>query len=239
MLRIGLCDDVYDVRIELEAKLERILEKRAIEYNIFSFSSGEGLLKWMNNHTGELDLVFLDIEMHEIDGMKTAQILRQADEHLQMVFVTGYSEKVFEGYGVGALGYLMKPPQNEQLDDIITRAITALHRDSDKMFICKSGESTHRLPTSSILYFYSEKRKVYCVTNEQTYDFYSRLDKVEEELGGEFVRIHQRYLVRAQSVDKIENSSVIIDGENLPMSRGYQHDAMLLLTRASLGDLNA
>lgn len=102
MLRIGICDDIYDARLVLRAALERVLEKRRVQGQFREFSSGEGLLRWLESHAGELDLVFLDMEMGELDGMETARRLRAADAGLQLVFVTGYAEHVFDGYSVGA-----------------------------------------------------------------------------------------------------------------------------------------
>lgn len=63
MLRIGICDDIYDARLVLRAALERVLEKRRVQGQFREFSSGEGLLRWLESHAGELDLVFLDMEM--------------------------------------------------------------------------------------------------------------------------------------------------------------------------------
>lgn len=122
MLRIGICDDVYDARLVLRSALERILERRHVEGRFFEFSSGEGLLRWLESHAGELDLVFLDMEMGELDGMETARRLRALDVGLQLVFVTGYADHVFDGYSVGALGYLLKPPGAEQLEEVLDRA---------------------------------------------------------------------------------------------------------------------
>ena len=76
MLRIGICDDVYDARLVLRSALERALEHRRSAGAFFEFSSGEGLLKWLEHHAGELDLVFLDMEMGELDGLETARRLQ-------------------------------------------------------------------------------------------------------------------------------------------------------------------
>ena len=108
VLRIGICDDLADARLVLRSALERILEIRKIQGQFFEFSSGETLLRWYDHYAGELDVVFLDMELHELDGMETARRLRAADAGLQLVFVTGYADHVFDGYSVGALGYLMK-----------------------------------------------------------------------------------------------------------------------------------
>ena len=82
VLCIGICDDNYDARLTLRAALERILEPRGETARILEFSSGEGLLGWKKNHPGELNLIFLDMEMGQLDGMETARRLRQGDEDL-------------------------------------------------------------------------------------------------------------------------------------------------------------
>ena len=224
MLRIGICDDIYDARLVLRAALERALEKRRVQGQFREFSSGEGLLRWLESHAGELDLVFLDMEMGELDGMETARRLRAADAGLQLVFVT-----------VGALGYLLKPPKAEQLEEVLDRAQAALVRDLDRAYICRSGDTHYRIPIANILYFVSDRRQVACVTAGREYTFYGKLDTVAAEVGADFVRIHQRYLVRTGAVDRMEGGEVVLrDGRRLPVSRSCQPSALLAFTRAEL-----
>lgn len=234
MLRIGICDDSAEARVALRAALERALDRRKGEGTFFEFSSGEGLLRWLEKHAGELDMVFLDIEMGELDGMETARRLRAADEGLQLVFVTGYTDYVFDGYSVGALGYLMKPPRPERLDEVLDRGLEARLRDEEKMFLCRSGETIYRIPRKSIRYFVSDRRQVSCVAAARTYTFYGRLDEVERSVGEGFVRIHQRYLVRCASVDRLEGSQVFIGEEALPVSRACRAAALAALARTAL-----
>lgn len=107
--------------MHLRARLERVLEPHRDMDRVLEFSSGEGLLRWVENHPGELNLIFLDMEMGQLDGMETARRLRQIEESLPLVFVTGYTEHVFEGYTVGALGYLLKPVREDQLKEVLSR----------------------------------------------------------------------------------------------------------------------
>lgn len=235
MLRIGICDDLADARLVLRSLLERILENRKVQGQFFEFSSGETLLRWYDHHAGELDIIFLDMELNELDGMETARRLRTEDTGLQLVFVTGYAEHVFDGYSVGALGYLLKPPKQEQLEAVLDRAQTALYRDLERAYICRSGDTHYRIPISNILYFASNRRQVQCVTESRSYTFYAKLDAVAAEVGREFLRVHQRYLVRAGAVDRMESGEVILrNGERLPVSRSCQQSALLALTRAEL-----
>jgi len=232
MLRIGICDDALEARMALRAALERALDRRCTQGRFFEFSSGERLLRWMESHTGELDLMFLDMEMDELNGLETARRLRAMDEGLQLVFVTGYADYVFDGYSVGALGYLMKPVKPEQLSGVLERCMEALCREG--AFLCRSGDTTYRIPKRNILYFYSDRRQVNCVTAGRNYTFYGKLDQVERDVGEGFVRIHQRYLVRAAAVDRVSGGEVCLGETALPISRAYQQAALVELTRAML-----
>ena len=235
MLRIGICDDSAEARVALRAALERALERRRSgEASFFEFSSGEGLLRWLENHAGELDLVFLDIGMGERDGRETARRLRAAGEGLLLVFVTGYTDYVFDGYSVGALGYLMKPPKPAQLDGVLDRAAETRLREEDTVFLCRSGETLYRLPKKTILYFSSDRRQVTCVTANRTYVFYGKLDDVERDVGDGFVRVHQRYLVRTAAVDRMEGSQVFVESEAIPVSRACRSAALAALARSAL-----
>lgn len=236
MLQIGICDDVQEARQTLRWAMERLLEKRMIQSQIYEFSSGEGILGWIEKHHGELDLVFLDIEMADLSGMETARRLRTDDTGLQLVFVTGYSDYVYDGYSVGALGYLLKPPKSAQLDDILTRALSSLFRDANEAYVCHNGDSFYRIPRAKIRYFASDKRQIQCVTDERIYTFYGKLNEVEQELADvNFVRIHQRYLVNAAAVTQVCGSEVTLNsGTVLPISRSCQSGALLALTRAML-----
>ncbi|EOS67042.1 LytTR family DNA-binding domain-containing protein [Oscillibacter sp. 1-3] len=234
MLRIGICDDSADARIALRAALERALDRRRGAGTFFEFSSGEGLLRWLEKHAGELDMVFLDIEMGELDGMETARRLRAADEGLQLVFVTGYTDYVFDGYSVGALGYLMKPAQPERLDEVLDRGLEARLREEDKVFLCRSGETMYRIPKKAILYFSSDRRQVSCVSTARTYTFYGKLDEVERTVGDSFVRVHQRYLVRAGAVERMDGGQIFLGEEVLPVSRAHRSAALAALARTAL-----
>ena len=95
---------------------------------IYEFSSGEGLCAWLPKRPGELDLLFLDVEMGGMNGMETARRIRQSDNGLLIVFVTGYANFVFDGYSVQALDYVMKPVKRERLAQLMERVEEQLRR---------------------------------------------------------------------------------------------------------------
>lgn len=234
MLQIGICDDEIGARQRLSGAVERILEKGKQDCVFFEFSSGEGLLKWLESHPQELDVLFLDIEMGGINGVETAKRVREADDKLILIFVTGFADFVFDGYFVGALGYVVKPIDVEKLGDVMINALGVLQKQSFQSFSLSNAEGKYKIPLSKILYFYSDRRQVVLVTEQKEYPFYGKLDTVAGEVGDGFVRIHQRYLVRGAAVTALEGGNVVVGGARLPISRAHRHNALLEISNALL-----
>ena len=242
MLRIGVCEDDSKYRESLAFLLEKYLHHRENDLIIEEFSTGDALLQWLEKHQGELDICFLDIEMPGKNGMETARNIRKKDARMLLVFLTGYREYVFDGYEVDALDYLLKPVRERKLQEVLDRARKLLSRKERDRFTFRNKEGIYRIPKNHILYFYSDRRKIYLVTSANVYGFYGKMEQVEEQAGEEFVRIHQRYLVRARAVMKVEKNQVFvpvsgkegIQPEALPMSRSYQKAALLSFMKAIL-----
>lgn len=224
MLRIGICDDEICARDTLRIQLEKILDEQC-ETVVYEFSSGTGVTKWLNHHPGEIDLLFLDVEMAEQNGMETAKAIRRFDQELMIVFVTGYTDYVFDGYQVNALDYIIKPASESRLQSLLKRVRDVLCHRQARTFTFKNTDGTFRIPFGDILYFYSDKRIVTLVTIKKNYFFYAKLDALTETIHNDFVRIHQRYLVNPKYVTHIANNGVTIGDKELPISRGLKEVA--------------
>ncbi len=237
MLRIGICDDQLNARDALRFELEKILRDES-EQIVYEFSTGASAVRWLEKHPGEIDLLFLDVEMDGISGMDAAAQIRNFDKEICLVFVTGYTDYVFDGYKVNALDYVIKPASAKKLLDVLKRVREQLSDKYDKTFSFKNPEGTYRLPLSNIAYFYSDKRKVniVCTSRERSlsYSFYGKLDEVEAKLSHAFVRIHQRYLVNPAHVERIGSENITIAGACLPMSRALKESAAVKLAKAML-----
>lgn len=236
MLRIAICDDEENARDILRIQLEKIMDETEGEI-VYEFSNGRTCVNWITAHPGEVDLLFLDVEMGTENGMDTARKIRRSGCSLQIVFVTGYTDYVFDGYQVDALDYLIKPPSPEKLKEVLLRVKKALLSQTDRFFVLKNTEGIYRLPCSDILYFYSDRRYIHLVTNVKTYTFYGRLNDIERQMQKNFIRIHQRYLVNSDRVTFLGSDFVTVDNpacEKLPVSRACKKDAVEKLAKALL-----
>lgn len=234
MLRIGICDDTAGARDSL--RLLCLKHFRVEEPAFFEFSGGEGAVRWLHSHPGTIDLLFLDIEMPGMDGMAAARQIRAFDQEVMLCFVTGYADYVYDGYEVGAVGYLVKPVDPARLSALLERAEERLEQRRPRTYTLQSGGTLYRVPLREILYAASDRRQVTLVTRQGNHTFYGKLDGVAEELGPGFVRIHQRYLVNAAAVTTLEGEHVLVGGERLPISRGLRREATMLLARAMVGE---
>ncbi|MBD5475141.1 MAG: response regulator transcription factor [Lachnospiraceae bacterium] len=234
MLQIAICDDETDARDALRIQLEQVLIEETEEI-VYEFSSGVNAASWLEKHPGEIDLLFLDVEMKGLSGMETAEKIRTFNNDLIIVFVTGYSDYVFDGYRVGALDYLVKPVSIQRLMDLFHRVRAKLTREESQTFTIKNIDGTWRFKLCDILYFYSDKRKVTLVTPNGEYPFYAKLDEIETQLAPRFVRIHQRYLINPVAVDYLRNDSVMLENTELPCSRRYKETATARIARAMIG----
>lgn len=226
MFRIGICDDEQGARFALRCALERHLERADMSYVIYDFSSADGFLTWLRRHRSELDLVFLDIEMPGTDGMEAAKKIRENDTRLPIVFVTGYTDYVFDGYTVGALDYLIKPLNPKRLEAVLHRVQALIYQQEPETYTVQNTDGLFRIPLEQILYFMSDRRQVILVTKDRSFPFYGKLDEVVEQLDSSFVRLHRRYFANIRAIDSLEGDLVHILGESLPVSRRQKPDVL-------------
>lgn len=232
MLNLVICDDERTLRSDLRKVLETELELCGETFKIAEFDCGESLVRALNDSV--FDIIFLDIEMKDLDGVATAREIRKRTSAPEIIFVTSYPDFVFQGYEVQALNYILKPYQKEKIISVLHTALERLGRDSEKYYMVESRGQTLRLPLSRIKYFFSDRRSVNAVTAEEAHTFYGKLSELETELPENFVRIHNRYLVNLKYVQSIQGNSVQMAGEELPVSRSCKQNLAIAFAKYML-----
>ena len=214
-MRIAICDDEEIYRIELKSCLNKLLIDT--DYDINTFSDGRILLNRFEECP--FDIVFLDIEMPEIDGITLARKLRSASDSVFIVFLTSHIEYALEGYEVNALRYLTKPADPNKVKEII-RYVQDKQNNAHQIIIKSEGEDI-LIDINDIIYMESMDKNVRIVTSKEEYITRYNISDYEEQLKNfGFFRIHRGYLISLNKVKRIVKNDVVMDNEiTLPISR--------------------
>lgn len=216
--RIAICDDNEEDIAVSRAAAEAWASDRGHIISICAFSSAESFLFHYEDEK-DYDILLLDIEMTGMDGVKLAKTVREGNKGIQIVFITGYSDYISDGYDVSALHYLMKPLKREKFFTVLDRAVDNIGQNERCLTLESSGE-TARIPISSIRYL--EVRENY-VTVHANGDFKVKraLGTFEEELGESFYRIGRSFIVNLRLIARVTKSDVYLtDGSVIPLPRG-------------------
>lgn len=160
MLRIAVCDD-DPIFLEYESKcINTCLKDRNIQFSVSSYSKGEDLLDSLSA-CDKYDLLFLDVEMPDINGMNLAKIIRMKSNHTHIAFVSAYIDYSLDGYKVNAVRYILK--DYDSLHDYIEECIDFVINQMDKDALCLQFDFTigkRTLPVKDILYLESNRNYV-------------------------------------------------------------------------------
>ena len=219
--KIAICDDSQADTEYLTTLVKGWAKDRTAI--IKTFPSAEAFL-FNYAEEKDFDILLLDIEMGKMDGVTMAKAIRQDNESVQIVFITGYSEYIADGYDVAALHYLIKPVKTEQLLSVLDRAVERLKKN-EKELLLKTADETVVMPVREIRYL--DVQQNYVTVHGKTDVTVKRtLGEFEKELDERFFRLGRSYIVNLTCVRRISKTEVILtDGSAIPLPRG-QYDAL-------------
>ncbi len=230
MIKIAICDDEPAMVREISEYLSSYMESKGLTaYCVNSFSSGQSLLE-----SGcDFDLIFLDVQMDQPDGMETAKLMRRRGNHSLLVFVTVLKECVFDAFEVEAYDYLIKPLDGIRFKRTMDRVIKALERRTTKSVAVQRGASCEVIPLAQIVYCEVQGRKLYLHQSDgKIVDYYEKMDDFERRVDGRFFRCHRSYLVNLAYVRGYSaGQAVLSQGGKIPVSRLRERDFTQALLR--------
>lgn len=217
-MKIAVCDDSAVDRDYTAGMVEAWAKYREIHLILRKFPSAEAFL-FQYAEEKDWDILLLDIEMGALDGVSMAKTVRRENEAVQIVFLTGYSDYIAEGYEVAALHYLMKPIKSEKLREVLDRAAEKRKQQDRCLNLELSGEMV-RLPFYEIRYL--EVRQNYVTIHaKREYTVKRTLGEFEKELDRRFFRVGRSLILNLKDVRRVTRTEVrLSDGTVLPLPRG-------------------
>ena len=226
MLKIVLCEDNIQEQQEWYQMLRHILFDRE-DFEVKCYQDGWELIQAVEQD-GEFyaDLILMDIRMPKLDGIRTAELLREKQVDAAIIFITAHSEYVFQGYEVHAYDYLMKPLTTQKLERTLQRYLGELGKNDRQHLVVGKRAGGGRISLKHVLYFVSDKRKIRAVLEapHESVEFYMKMGDLEEVLRDcGFLRCHQSFLINMHKVQSWDGNGVHLPGqEKIPVSRRYR-----------------
>lgn len=221
-MRIAICDD--------EKKVQKILAEKVSRFcpdaEVLCYSSGREMLD-----AGEApDILFLDIQMPDMDGMETAEVFRKKNKRTVLIFVTALEDYVFRAFDVGAFHYLVKPFAEQKFRTVLTNAMEQCRQfaklsgmpetqEEEKHILIRSEGSHIKVRLCDIVYAEVFNRKVVIHKMKEDIEYYGKLSELEKQAGEDFFRSHRSYLVNFRYVVKYDGSTITLEKGTVPIAQ--------------------
>lgn len=215
LIKIAVCEDEQRDQQMLEHMLTDYFRHFALSFTISAFSNSEELLGALPET--RFSLLFLDIFLHDENGMELARQIRRLGLDLPIVFTTMSRDFAVESYEVDALYYIVKPVTVEKLAAAMKKVIGNLTARQHCLEIV-SGRETIQVPFQDILYAEAFGNQIILHTLHGDIPTYQSLNLLLKQLGDAFLRCHRSFLVNMDYIKKVERKDFILtSGTRVPI----------------------
>ena len=235
-MKIVICEDEKIFSNQLAGYIKEWEKERGIPTEVFPYINAEKFWQyWLDSE--DYDLIFLDIQMGNMDGMELARRIRSTNADIPIVFVTSYKEYAIEAYNVSAMWYLLKPITKEKCFACLDRA-----NQTDRLrkyYVFSDVEKTERLLHADILYVGMYSHTATMVTAAKKYTFRKTISQILEELDDKlFVRCHKSYIVNIRHVVSVSKSEAeMSNGHTVPLSKDMRREVNDMFVRYNLNKI--
>lgn len=220
-MKIAICDDEKQLRSTILGLIEPHFASKS-EYFISEFSCGEELIKYYESEK-DFDIIFLDIEMKEKNGIETAREIRKIDKKAIIIFITSHLNYVFDTFRVNAFQFLEKPINKEDFNNDFRRAINAYKKMHYKYEINYKNQISV-IDVENITHIEVLNHSIFVHCNAKSYQKTGKLkDEIINLYQFGFVQCHKSFLVNMLHIKSIGESNIILKNDtDLIISKKYR-----------------
>lgn len=217
MICVSIVEDDPAAAEQLTSFLKEYSQKNNVLFHSVIYSNAETFLK---DYKSDVDIVFMDIELPDMNGMEAAAKLRDADKLVIIVFVTNMQQFAAKGYAVGAADFIVKPMSYYAFSTMLDRVLrTAMGNKSCELTI-RGANEIYRVSPNNVSYIEVRGHKLIYHTESGTIESWGSLRDLEQrpELRN-FVRGNSCYLINLRYVYEVSGCNVQVSNETITLSR--------------------
>lgn len=209
-MRIAICDDQQEYRKLIIQYVQFYFQEHLLDLETYEFGSGEELL----SSDKTFDIVFLDIEMNELNGIQTAKELNIRNKNTIIFIVTAYQKYLDDAMDLNVFRYIDKPIQAKRLYNGLDKAIDLINNNEITFKTRNDGIVT--IHKNDIIYVEVKRKIVYVNTTEKQYIAREKMDFFKENLTASYFAIpHVSYVVNFNFVKKFQRDKVQLKNDQI------------------------
>jgi len=190
-----------------------------------TYTQGSGAIRYLKQFP--VDLLFLDIQMPDINGI---ELYKSINQDVMVIFTTAFSEYAVQGFELNAIDYLLKPIKQKRFEQACLKALDFCDfkkqkKPSENNFIyVRSEYSLIKIPFSDILFFETmdDYIKIHRINSKPTLTLMSMKKLLQMLPERKFIRIHRSFVVSVQKIEAVRAKTVIIKDHQLPIGITYK-----------------
>ena len=225
MIVIGICDGEQTVRSLLASYVERFHNETGEEIRLLAYSTGEKLLK---NYMLNLDLIFLEIPLLQVNGLKIAEHIKKQDTQVRIVFLTTMLSHVLEAYEVGASNYILKPLSYAKFCKELSRVQEEQKGKEGLSFLEQNKSGLYKIYYHDVRYIETNGKNTLIHVEKKEIPSNRQMKQYEQLFAGtSLVRCHAGFVVNLRYFQRMEGSLlVLVDGTQIPVSRSRRSQVL-------------
>ena len=228
MYRIAIVDDEKIFTDQLEEYMVQYQKENPAEFQVEVFHSSTEFLESFHK---EYDLILLDVEMPQMNGMELAEKIRETDELVVLMFITNMAQYAIHGYSVGALDFVTKPLNFYTFAMKLTRALKRVPKKEATWIMLPLPDGVKKLEVRRIYYLEVQNRLLHYYTADGEYVVRGTLQAAEEKLSGQpFEKCNHWYLVNLAHVSEVRKNIAVVGPFELEISRRNKTSFLKALT---------
>ena len=217
-MNIAICDDNETDIKYIKKIVKNEFDSHNINCELSLYTDARSLLQ--ANQSQPFDVIFLDLDMPDLNGMEAASHLNKLNSATEIIFVTNHDELVYKAYRFKALGFIRKKYLETEISEILEVLIESINTRQQYITFSDSGVEIKCL-ISDIMYMQSDDHYVDIITTTKKHTLRDSLNNIENlyvHFG--FIRVHSRYLVNFRYIYSIEKNTIVLNNKHqLPISR--------------------
>lgn len=224
LIRIAIVEDEPTERDRIKVYLEEIAQEDQTQFDIEQYSSG---MAFVMRGMKDYDLVLMDIDMPNLNGIETAKALRKVDQSATLIFVTNMAQYAISGYEVNAIDFILKPVNRYSFAIKIKRAISRTAKKNDNAIQIKMDGTIFLVHMYQIMYLEVDGHYVIFHTTQGDYKEYTTLKPAQKRINSShFVQCNQSFLINMKYIESVSRESVTVGGTIIYISRKMKTEFM-------------